>query len=148
MSRFIETSIVLVHGADGSRWSGVIKRLQEDGYNVIALQFPLTSTDTDVARLHHVLTLQDGSTIVAGHPNGGQIMTSLSMDAPNVVGLANIAAFGLDEGESIGTLLSHAPPAHSPSNLQIDAPGFAWLPQADFVNHVAPDVDPEETNVM
>jgi len=87
-----------------------------------------------------VLTLQDRSPIAAGHSNGGQIMTSLGMDAPNVVGLVNIAAFG--------TLLSHVPPAHPLSNLQIDAADFAWLPQADFVNHFAPDVDPEETNVM
>ena len=37
-------NIVLVHGAwaDGSCWSGVIKLLQEDGYNVIAPQFPRT----------------------------------------------------------------------------------------------------------
>ena len=40
-------NIVLVHGAwaDGSSWSGVIERLQEDDYNVTAPQFPLTSTD-------------------------------------------------------------------------------------------------------
>jgi pimeloyl-ACP methyl ester carboxylesterase len=37
-------NIVLVHGAwaDGSSWSAVIRRLQEDGYNVTAPQFPLT----------------------------------------------------------------------------------------------------------
>ena len=126
----------------------MIKRLQEDGYNVTAPQFPLTSTDADVAGLHHVLPLQDRSTIVVGHSNGGQIMNSLSMDVPNVVGLISIAAVGLDECESISNLLSHIPPAHPLSNLQIDAAGFAWLPQADFVNHVAPDGDSEETNVM
>jgi hypothetical protein len=31
-------------------------------------------------------------------------MTALGADAPNVVGLVYIAAFGLDEGESIGGL--------------------------------------------
>jgi pimeloyl-ACP methyl ester carboxylesterase len=38
-------NIVLVHGAwaDGSSWSAVIERLQADGYNVTAPQFPLTS---------------------------------------------------------------------------------------------------------
>ena len=95
-----------------------------------------------------MLTLQDRPTIAAGHSNGGQIITAVSMDVPNVVGLISIAAFGLDEGESIGDLLSHILLAHPPSNLQIDAAGFAWLPQADFVNHVAPDGDSEETNVM
>ena len=73
---------------------------------------------------------------------------SIGMDVPNAVGLVYIATFGLDKGESTGTLPSHAPPAHPLPNLQIDAPGFAWLAQADFVNHFAPDVDPDEANVM
>ncbi len=38
-------NVVLVHGAwaDGSSWSAVIARLQADGYNVVAPQFPMTS---------------------------------------------------------------------------------------------------------
>jgi hypothetical protein len=46
-------NVVLVHGAwaDGSSWSGVIERLQADGYHVTAPQFPLTSLADDVARL-------------------------------------------------------------------------------------------------
>ena len=52
-------NIVLVHGAwaDGSCWSGVIERLQADGYHVTAPQFPLTSLADDVARLRQVLDL-------------------------------------------------------------------------------------------
>ena len=39
-------SIVLVHGAwaDGSSWSGVIQRLQEEGYTVYAPANPTTPT--------------------------------------------------------------------------------------------------------
>ena len=50
-------NIVLVHGAwaDGSSWSGVIERLQADGYHVTAPQFPLTALADDVARLRQVL---------------------------------------------------------------------------------------------
>ena len=57
-------NIVLVHGAwaDGSCWSAVIERLQADGYHVTAPQFPETSLADDVARLRHVLGLQDGPT--------------------------------------------------------------------------------------
>ena len=36
---------------------------------------------------------------VAGHSYGGQVMTALGADAPNVAGLVYIAAFGLDQGE-------------------------------------------------
>src|SRR5438034_11691861 len=91
-------SIVLVHGAwaDGSSWSAVIERLQADGYQVTAPQFPLTSLADDVTRLRHVLDLQDGPTIVAGHSYGGQIVTALGTDAPHTAGLVYIAAFPLD----------------------------------------------------
>src|SRR5258706_7621326 len=97
-------NIVLVHGAwaDGSCWSAVIERLQTDGYTVTAPQFPLTALADDVARLRQVLARQNGPTIVAGHSYGGQIISALGTDAPNVVGLVYIAAFGLDEGESLG----------------------------------------------
>ena len=80
-------NIVLVHGAfaDGSSWSGVIQRLQAKGYNVTAPQFPLTSLEADVARLRLVLASQTGPTIVAAHSYGGQVITALGTDAPNVV---------------------------------------------------------------
>jgi pimeloyl-ACP methyl ester carboxylesterase len=143
-------NIVLVHGAwaDGSSWSAVIERLQGDGYNVIAPQFPETSLADDVARLRHVLGLQSGPTLVAGHSYGGQIMTALGTDAPNAVGLVYIAAFGLDEGESIGALLQQGPPTPALAHLVIDEHGFAWVPEDDFVNHFAADVDPVKAKVM
>src|SRR5271169_2525403 len=143
-------NIVLVHGAwaDGSCWSGVIERLQADGYHVTAPQFPMTALADDVARLRQVLDLQDGPAIVAGHSYGGQIITALGPDAPNVVGLVYIAAFGLDEGESIGALLQQGPPTPALANLIIDDQGFAWLPEDDFVNHFAADIDPVKAKVM
>lgn len=143
-------NIVLVHGAwaDGSSWSAVVGRLQAAGYNVTAPQFPLTSLADDVARLRLVLGRQDGPTVVAGHSYGGQIMTALGTDAPNVAGLVYIAAFGLDEGESIGGLLQQGPPTPALGNLDIDGEGFAWLLQDDFVNHFAADVDPAQAKVM
>ncbi len=142
--------IVCVHGAwaDGSSWSAVIERLQADGFDVRAPQFPLTSLAADVARLRQVLAVQEGPTIVAGHSYGGQIMTALGDDAPNVVGLVYIAAFGLDEGESIGKLLQQGPPTPALSNLMIDDLGFAWIPEYDFVGHFAADVDPVKAKVM
>src|SRR5438309_2338852 len=143
-------NIVLVHGAwaDGSSWSAVIERLQADGYNVTAPQFPLTALAADVARLRQVLARQNGPTVVVGHSYGGQIMTALGTDAPNVVGLVYIAAFGLDEGESLGALLAQGPVTPSLAHLIIDKQGFAWLPEDDFVNHFAADVDPVKARVM
>jgi pimeloyl-ACP methyl ester carboxylesterase len=137
-------NIVLVHGAwaDGSCWRGVIERLQVQGFQVRAPQFPLTSLADDVARLRQVLEFQDGQTIVVGHSYGGQIMTALGDEAPNVAGLVYIAAFGLDEGESLGALLSGGPPTPALAHLFTDSRGFGWLSEDDFVNHFAADVDP------
>jgi pimeloyl-ACP methyl ester carboxylesterase len=144
-------NIVLVHGAwaDGSCWSAVIERLQADGYTVTAPQFPESSLAADVARLRQVLDRQDGPAVVAGHSYGGQIMTALGTDAPNVAGLVYIAAFGLDEGESIGGLLAQGgPPSPALAHLDIDKQGFAWIPEDDFVGHFAADVDPVKARVM
>jgi pimeloyl-ACP methyl ester carboxylesterase len=143
-------NIVLVHGAwaDGSSWSSVIERLQADGYRVTAPQFPLTSLADDVGRLRQVLALQDGPTVIAGHSYGGQVMTALGNDAPNVVGLVYIAAFGLDEGESLGGLLAQGPPTPALAHQFIDEQGFVWLTEDDFVNHFAGDVDPVEAKVL
>jgi pimeloyl-ACP methyl ester carboxylesterase len=143
-------NIVLVHGAwaDGSSWSAVIEALQADGYNVTAPQFPETSLADDVARLRHVLARQTGPTIVAGHSYGGQIITALGGDAPNVVGLVYIAAFGLDEGESLGALLGGGPPTPSLAHLIVDDHGFGWLPEEDFATHFAVGVDPVQARVM
>ncbi len=143
-------NIVLVHGAwaDGSSWSSVIERLQADGYRVTAPQFPLTSLADDVARLREVLALQDGPTVVAGHSYGGQVMTAVGKDAPNVVGLVYIAAFGLDEGESLGGLLAQGPPTPALAHRFVDEKGFVWLAEDDFVNHFAGDVDPVKAKVL
>ena len=143
-------NIVLVHGAwaDGSCWSAVIEGLQAAGYTVTAPQFPESSLADDVARLRQVLNRQHGPTVVVGHSYGGQIMTSLGTDFPNAVGLVYIAAFGLDEGESIGGLLAQGTPTAALAHLDIDEQGFAWVPEEDFVSHFAADVNPIEAKVM
>ena len=143
-------NVVLVHGAwaDGSSWSGVIERLQAGGYHVTAPQFPLTALADDVARLRQVLDLQDGLTVVAGHSYGGQVMTALGAGAPNVVGLVYIAAFALDQGESLGGLLAQGPVTPALAHLVTDERGFGWLSEDDFVHHFAADVDPVQATVM
>lgn len=143
-------NIVLVHGAwaDGSSWAGVIERLQAAGYKVTAPQFPMSSVADDVARLRQVLALQEGPTILAGHSYGGHIITSLGADAPNAVGLVYIAAFALNEGETLGGLAEQGPPAPALVHSTTDPQGFVWLSEDDFVNHFAADVDPVKAKVM
>jgi len=143
-------NIVLVHGAwaDGSSWSAVIEHLQAAGYSVTAPQLQLARLADSVDRVRQVLSRQNGPTLLVGHSYGGQIITALGTDTPNVVGLVYIAGFGLDEGESIGALLEEAPPSPALAHLDVDDHGFAWLPEDDFVKHFAADVDPIKAKVM
>jgi pimeloyl-ACP methyl ester carboxylesterase len=126
----------------------VIERLQAEGFQVRAPQFPLSSLADDVARLRQVLEFQNGPSIVVGHSYGGQIITALGADAPNVVGLVYIAAFALDKGESLGGLLSQGPVTPALAHLFTDSRGFGWLSEDDFVNHFAGDVEPTRATVL
>ena len=143
-------NIILVHGAwaDGSSWSAVIEDLQAKGYKVTAPQFPLTSLADDVARLRQVLALQEGPTILAGHSYGGQIITALGTDVPNVAALVYIAAFGLDKGESLGALLSQGPTPPALVHQFVDKRGFVWLSEEDFIKYFAADVDSIKAKVL
>ena len=143
-------NIVLVHGgwADGSSWSAVIQRLQANGYNVIAPQFPLTSLNDDVARLRQVLNALTGPTIVVGQSYGGEIMTGLGTDAPNVVGLVFICAWAPDTGDLILSLAAPYPLSPALTELRVDAEGFSWITQENFLNYFAPDVNPPQANIM
>ena len=142
-------NFVLVHGAwaDGSCWRGVIEGLQSDEYPVTAPQFPLTSLADDVARLRQVLARQTGPTIIVGHSYGGQVITALGSDAPGVVGLVYVAAFALDEGESLGALLAQGPVPPALVHQSVDDRGFVWFAEDGFT-HFAADVDPVTSKVM
>ena len=145
-----QPNVVFIHGAfaDGSCWSAVVEDLQGKGYEVTAPQFPQTSLADDVARLRQALAWQSGPTIVVGHSYGGQVMTALGADTPNVAGLVYIAAFGLDEGETISGVNGGYSPPRALANLIVDEKGFGRVPEDDFVGHFAADVDPARAKVM
>jgi pimeloyl-ACP methyl ester carboxylesterase len=75
-------------------------------------------------------------------------MTALGSDAPNAIGLVYVAAFGIDEGESLGALLGGGPPTPALANLVVDDEGFGWLPEDDFVGHFAADLDPAQARIL
>jgi pimeloyl-ACP methyl ester carboxylesterase len=118
-------NILLVHGvwADGSSWSGVIQRLQTDGYNVVASQIPLTSFADDVAVVQRDLRVLAGPTLVVGHSYGGQVITQATENMPNVVGVVYIAALAPDTGESVVDQSKLAPALPSEQDaIPIDLP--------------------------
>jgi pimeloyl-ACP methyl ester carboxylesterase len=74
----------------------------------------------------------NGATIVAAHSYGGHIMTALGTDAPNVVGLVYVAAFGLDKGESIDRGFAFAGTSTAAmAHLFVDKGAFARIPEDD-----------------
>ena len=100
----MKPTIVLVHGAfaDGSSWNGVIPRLGQQGYAVVAPANPLRGVLADSAYLASLLGQIDGPVLLAGHSYGGAVISNAAASAPNVVGLVFVAAFAPDEGERLG----------------------------------------------
>jgi pimeloyl-ACP methyl ester carboxylesterase len=86
-------NIVFVHGAwaDGSSWSKVIPLLQAKGFNVVAVQNPVTSLADDVLFTRRALAAIDGPILLVGHSWGGQVITEAGND-PKVVGLVYVCA--------------------------------------------------------
>jgi len=99
-------TIVLVHGAwaDASSWSSIIRRLQDDGYTVIAPANPLRSVSSDSAYLASVLATIQGPVVVVGHSYGGMVTTNAATGNPNVKALVYVAAFIPDQGDSVLSL--------------------------------------------
>ena len=145
-----QPNVLFIHGAfaDGSSWAAAIEDLQSKGYTATAPQFPQTSVADDVARLRQALAWLSGPTIVVGHSYGGQVMTALGAKAPNVTGLVYIAAFGLDEGETINGVNAGYPPPRALANVIVDEQGFGRVPEDDFLGHFAADVEPTKARVM
>ncbi|MEU6198640.1 alpha/beta hydrolase [Streptomyces sp. NPDC047061] len=115
----VKPTVVLVHGAwaDGSGWNGVAKRLQHDGYPVIAPANPLRGVANDSAYISSVLKSITGPIILVGHSYGGTVITNAAAGNTNVKALVYIAAFVPDKGELQGDLLNKFPGSEIPDAL-------------------------------
>ena len=142
--------MVLVHGAfaDGSSWSGVTRRLQHDGYTVRAVQLREQSLADDAALVRHALGEIPRPVVVVGHSYGGIVVSEATTGTANVVGLVYVAAFALDQGESIQGTTAGYPPAPALKHLIVDDQGHATLDPADFVQHFAADVPRDEARAL
>jgi len=98
-------TIVLVHGAfaDAASWAPVTKLLLEQGHRVLVPPVSNRSLSADAAYIRSVVEQVDGPVLLAGHSYGGAVVT-VAGAAENVVGLVFVAAYALEEGESLGEL--------------------------------------------
>ena len=96
-------TIVLVHGAfaDASSWNGVVQRLEDKGYNVVAAANPLRGIGYDSAYIKSVLGQIPGPILLVGHSYGGAVITNAAYNSKNVIGLVYVAAFAPDKGERL-----------------------------------------------
>jgi pimeloyl-ACP methyl ester carboxylesterase len=143
------TTVVLVHGAfaDGSGWKRIIPLLERDGYNVIAVQNPLTSLADDIANTKRVIASQPGQVIVVGHSYGGAVITGAAAGSSRVKGLVYLAAFAPDANEPLGAYLEKYPSPLGKA-LRPDSGGYVYIDRAQFRDVFAPDVSAAEAHVM
>jgi pimeloyl-ACP methyl ester carboxylesterase len=120
--------ILLVHGAwgDASHWRHVIPPLHKKGYQVFAVQNPLTSLSDDIDRTSKLAAAQGAPTLLVGHAYGCAVITGAGL-TENVVGLVYLAGPALDEGESLRSLWARRAPPEGAANIRTDKYGFLWI---------------------
>ncbi|WP_037253112.1 alpha/beta fold hydrolase [Kibdelosporangium aridum] len=111
MSNKQQPTIVLVHGAfaESASWNGVVVKLQDRGYQVVAVANPLRSLEGDVAYLREVLAGIEGPIVLAGHSYGGMLISGAAKGNTQVKALVYIAAFAPETGESALELSNRYP---------------------------------------
>jgi len=150
-------TVVLVHGAfaDAGSWSGVIEELQAHGIPVIAPPNPLRGLASDSAYIASLASQIDGPVVLVGHSYGGAIITVAGV-TENVVGLVYVAAYVLEEGESLGELQGRFPLSPLVSNLKewtYPIPGAdpgveVTIAEGAFPSVFAADVPADVTKVL
>src|SRR5262249_13427316 len=142
-------NVVLVHGGfvDGSGWQGVYETLKKDGYAVSIVQNPTISLADDVAVTKRTLDAQTGPAILVGHSYGGVVITEAGTH-PKVAGLAYIAAFAPDKGESVSSLIKDPPPGAPGPPILPPQDGFLLLDKAKVAASFAADVNADDAAFM
>lgn len=143
-----DVSVVLVHGAwaDGSSWSKIIPPLVSRGIRIVAAPLPLTSFEGDVAALDRALERVQGPVIVAAHAYAGAVIASTRSE--KVKGLVYVAALAPDEGETVADLFYRIAPHPLAPQLQPDADGLIYFPEAGFAAAYAQNASTEELAVL
>lgn len=144
-----KVNIVLVHGAfaDGSSWSKIIPTLEAKGYNVIAIQNPLSSLADDVAATKRVLDAVTGPVVLVGHSWGGTVITQAG-NHDKVKALVYVAAFAPNDGQSSVDTGKGFPTPPGITKLTPYADGFVYLPTDAVAQDFAPDTTPAEKKLI
>ena len=85
--------------------------------------------------------------VLVGHSYGGAVITEAGSDS-SVAGLVYIAAFALDRGESVASLIKDPPPGAPVPPILPPQDGFWALDKTKFAASFAADVAPEKAEFM
>jgi pimeloyl-ACP methyl ester carboxylesterase len=131
-------NIVLVHGAfaDGTSWSKIIPLLEAEGYNVVAVQNPLTFLADDVAATKRIIALQDGPVLLVGHSWGGAVITQAG-DDPKVAGLVYVAAYAPEAGQSANDASTPFGWTEGQKQIRMDSEKFATVTSEGMLEDIA-----------
>jgi len=131
-------NIVLVHGAfaDGTSWSKIIPLLEAEGYDVVAVQNPLTSLADDVASTKRIIALQDGPVLLVGHSWGGAVITQAG-DDPKVAGLVYVAAYAPEVGQSANDASTPFGWTEGQKQIRLDGEKFATVTSEGMLEYIA-----------
>jgi len=101
-------TIVLVHGdwADASSWTSVMRRLENEGFTVVAPPNTLRGPIEDSAYLASYLQTLQGPIVLVAHSYGGFVITNAATGNPNVKALVYIDSFLPAQGETGAELLA------------------------------------------
>jgi pimeloyl-ACP methyl ester carboxylesterase len=102
----MKATIVLVHGAfaESSSWDSVIDALASAGQPVIAAANPLRDLATDAASVDDVVRSVDGPVLLVAHSYGGAVISNVSADAGEIIGLVYVNGFAPEPDESCFSL--------------------------------------------
>lgn len=109
-------SVLLVPGSWHGGWvyDGVAERLTDAGVAVTAIDLPsndgASGLADDAAAVRQALQSINEPTVVVGHSYGGIAVSEGAATSPNAVGLVYLAAFMLDQGESLLDAMQHQLP--------------------------------------
>jgi pimeloyl-ACP methyl ester carboxylesterase len=137
-------TVVLVNGAwaNSASWTGVISRLQADGYTVLAPPDPLASLKGDAAYISDVLESVKGPIVLVGHSYGGAVITNAAYGNHNVKALVYVDAFAPAKGESALQLDSARPGsalAAGPAKV-FNSVTYPGAPKGDVELYIKPAV--------
>jgi pimeloyl-ACP methyl ester carboxylesterase len=147
-----QPTVVLVHGAfaESASWNDVIRRLQDQGYTVIAAANPLRSVAGDAEFVASILESIQGPVVLVGHSYGGCVITNAARD--NVKALVYVAGFAPEEGESAFELSARFPGSTLGETLWTvplsDGSTDLYIRQEEYHQQFAEDVPAEQTALM